>query len=164
MRKSYIIAALATAGLAAAAPVTGQVRVGGHGGVGIGNSVRVGVPRVQTPRVDSRVGVETRARARVNSQGPARASVRARARANENSVLRADLLPPNLVGLRTGLVVRNSAGVRVGTVSRIVTSDDGRVRTVLVAREGRRGTIALTPRTLRVDGDLVTTTAVRLNR
>lgn len=164
MRNRYIFAALATAGLAAAAPALGQIGVGGQGGVRVGSSARVGLPRIEAPRVDSRVGVETRTRARVNSQGPAHASPRARVRANTNSVLRADLLPPNLVGLRTGLVVRNGAGVRVGTVNRIVTSDDGRVRTVLVARDGRRGTIALTPSTLRVDGDVVTTTAVRLNR
>jgi hypothetical protein len=168
MRKSHIFVALATAGLIASGQALAQGRggglgvgLGGHAQGGLGVGLGVGSQRIDT---GTRVGVDVRDQARINSQGPAHANVRARTRANQNSVLRADLLPPNLIGLRTGLVVLNSAGVRIGTVSRIVTSDDGTVRTVLVARDGRRGALRLRPGTLTVSGDTVTTTAVRLNR
>lgn len=169
MRRSHILTALAASALLAGGQALAQGRGGGHGqgglGVGLGSQGRghIGVG-VGNQRIDTRTGIDVRTDARVNSQGPANANVRARTRANENSVLRTDLLPPNLVGLRTGLVVRNQTGVRIGTVSRIVTSADGSVRTVLVARDGRRGSIRLGPNTLIVSGDTVTTTAVRLNR
>jgi hypothetical protein len=166
MNRNYLLTALATASLMVGGQALAQGRGGGHGqgGVGIGAQTRGGVGvRVGTPR-GNRVGVETRTRARVNSQGPVHANIRARTRANENSVLRADLLPPNLVGLRTGLTVRNRAGARIGTISRIVTSDDGRVRTVLVTGADGRHRIRLSPSTIIVDGDVATTTAVRLNR
>lgn len=157
MRNSLIFAALATAGTIVTAPASGQIRVGGQGGVGVGGSVRVGVPRVETPRIDTRVGVDARTRV----DGPAAVDLRARNRTRAGVGVN---LPDHLLGLRTGLVVRNRAGVRVGTVSRIVTSADGTVRSVLVARARGQGHLRLAPDALRVDGNVVTTSAVRLNR
>jgi hypothetical protein len=176
MKSKLILAALASAGLVAGAPAFGQglgVKLGGQGhsriGVGHGQGVGVGVQGrsrvgIGHDRIRVRSGVDTRTRARVDSQGPANANIRARTRADANSVLHDDLLPPNLVGLRAGLTVRNAAGVTVGTVRRIQTSADGSVRAVLIAGlDDSRRLIPLSPRSLSVDGDVVTTTAVRFN-
>ena len=165
MTKSQILVAVAAAAFATGAPALAQVALGGQGGVNVGGAVGVGLPRLETPRIDTdtRVGVDVRTDARANSQGPAHANARARTRADANSVLSADLLPPNLAGLDTGLAVFNETGVRIGTVSRIVADANGRVRTVLVARDGRRGAVRLDPDTLSVSGGVVTTTAARFN-
>lgn len=152
MRKSHLLAALTT-GLVATGPALGQIRVGGQGGVGVG----VGLPRVETPRIDTRVETRTRV------ESPVEADVRTRTRAQADGDARL-VLPDHLVGLRTGLVVRNRAGVRIGTVSRILTSADGSVRSVLVARARGRGHLRLAPETLHVGGGVVTTTAAQVNR
>jgi hypothetical protein len=55
-------------------------------------------------------------------------------------------------------------GTTIGTVSRIVTSRDGTVRSVLVTgADGERRRIRLAPGTLSVNGDVVTTTSTRFN-
>ena len=105
-------------------------------------------------------GVDTRTDARANSQGPANASPTGVANSNENSVLHDSTAPASdLTGLRTGLVVRDSSGTQIGTISRIVTTPDGRIQNVLVTSADRR-TIRLAPGTLTLSGDVVTATSV----
>jgi hypothetical protein len=105
-------------------------------------------------------GVETRTEARANSQGPANASPAGVANSNENSVLHDESAPAsNLAGLRTGLIVRESSGTQIGTVSRIVTMPDGRIQNVLVTNADRH-TIRLAPGALSISGDVVTATSV----
>ena len=113
-------------------------------------------------RTDGRL---RRGEARVNSRGPANASDRALSRANENSVLFGTRAGGALSGLATGMVVRDSAGMTIGTVSRINRSGDGSVRNVLVATEGGgRRIIPLAPETLTVSGDAVITTRLTNRR
>ena len=114
---------------------------------------------------DLTTGVDTRTDARANSQGPDHASDTGIANSNENSVLHdSTVTSPDLSGLETGMTVRNSAGTELGTISRIVTSDDGTIRSVLVAgADGQRRTIQLRPGTLTLSGDIVTTTDTRVN-
>ena len=139
--------------------------MGGGVGVGLGGSTRGGLDLDVGRNLDVNQGRETRIDARSNSRGPVRANSRARVRANENSVLRTNPVTlPDLSGLRTGLVVQNRSGVTIGTVSRIVRSDDGTIRTVLVTgADGQRRRIRLAPNSLSVNGDIVTTTALRLD-
>ena len=104
------------------------------------------------------IGVCTRTDARVNSRGPARnANVRARARATSNSVLATGRTAVDLSLLRNGLVVRDSAGARIGTVLRINRADDGRIVNVLV-RDGDRANRSARAQLASIAGDVVTTT------
>ena len=166
MNSRHILTALATASLVAGGSALAQGRGGGHGGghgqghgVGVGVGVGVGHDRI---RVDSDirrndVGVNTRDDARLNSRGPDNANVRARARANDNSVLARGRVSTDLTLLRTGLVVRNSAGTNLGTIRRINRTRDGRIVNVLVRDPlGRSRTIPVAPNSLRISGGLVT--------
>jgi hypothetical protein len=186
MKTRYIFTALATASLVAGGQAIAQGRGGGHGGghggggAGVGASARGGLGGgLDRMRVDSDVrvgtqtgtrvgrdfGIETRTQARARSQGRAHASDRGIERSNENSVLHdSEIIAPELTGLTTGLTVRNSAGTNLGTVRRIIRSDDGTIRSILVAgADGQRRTIQLRPGTLTLSGGIVTTTDVRVN-
>jgi hypothetical protein len=65
----------------------------------------------------------------------------------------------SLASLTTGMTVRTASGQTIGTVSRVVRSADGTVRTVLV-RTSTRGKrlVNLAPRSLSISGGVVTTT------
>ena len=171
MKTNLILTTLATASLIVGGQALAQGRGGGHGGghgqagarvglpgVGLGTSTRGGIGvGVGRDRVNADVGVRTRTDARLRSQGPAHANPRARARANHHSVLADGRVASDLSLLRTGLVVRNGAGVRLGTVTRINRANDGRIVNVLV-RDTRGRTMPLAPNSLSVSGDIVTTT------
>ena len=186
MKTKHILTALATASLIVGGQALAQGRGGGHGGghgaggVSVGGSAQgrlgggldrtrvntdVGVRAQTGTRVGRDFRIQTRTQARARSQGRAHASDRGIERSNENSVLHdADVIAPDLSALATGLTVRNSNGVTIGTVDRIVRSNDGRIRSVLVSgADGQRRTIQLRPGTLSVSGDIVTTTDVRVN-
>jgi hypothetical protein len=103
-------------------------------------------------------GIEARTDARVNSQGPSHASDRAIVRANQNSVLAGTARTRSLANLSTGMVVRDTNGATIGTVTRVLRSGDGTVRNVLVRADGGTRVIPLAPSTLSVSGGAVTTT------
>jgi sporulation protein YlmC with PRC-barrel domain len=155
MGSKHLLIVLASAGLAVCGPALAQRGGGLGGGVGggTGGGVRGGG---DGPRGG---GTDARGESRVNSQGPLNADERAMYRANENSVLRGTSNDfGNLAGLRIGLSVVNRNGTTIGTVSRVVTDHQGRVRTVLVTgADGQRRRIRLAPRTVSVSGDVVTT-------
>lgn len=133
--------AVASIAIVTSSPVVAQGRGGGQGG---GNSS---------------TGVTTRTDARANSQGPAHAADRALERANQNSVLSGSTPVGSLANLRTGLMVHDSTGAMLGTVSRINRSPDGTIRNVLVTtNSGGRRVIALSPDSLSINGDVVTST------
>lgn len=177
MKSRTLLLALASASLIAGGQAIAQGRGGGHGGghgtmghggAGIGLG-RGGAELRGQGRMDVGIdrgrqrGVETRTRARANARAPERASDRAIERANENSVLYGTTRPPraDLSSLRTGLTVRNSAGVELGTIRRVNRSSDGTVRSVLVASAEGQRTIPVRPGSLSISGDVVTTTQVR---
>jgi len=126
-------------------------------GAGLGGTISGQVR--SGPGVD--FGVTTRDAARVNSQGAAHASDTGRAHANANSAIASGTNASALAGLMTGETVRDSSGATLGTVSRIERSDDGTIRTVLVASaDGKRHrTIRLAPSSLSLSGGVVVTTA-----
>jgi len=111
-------------------------------------------------RTDARTdGRARRTEARSRSQGPAHASATGIAHANQNSVLAGATTNVSLGGLSTGMIVRDTQGMTIGTVSRVIRSADGSVRNVLVATEsGRRRIVPLAPETLTLSGDAVITT------
>jgi hypothetical protein len=150
MNSRILTAALAGAALSIAAPALAKPG-GGHGG-GNGGGVHVGAG------VGHDRGVTTRTDARVNSRGPMHASDRAISRANGNSVLAGTVRTRALVGLGTGMTVRDTNGVTIGTVSRVLRSGDGTVRNVLVRSATGQRIIPLAPGTLSVSGGAVTTT------
>lgn len=113
-------------------------------------------------RISSTRSVGMRGRARVstrsNSQGLMHASFTAIARANSRSALaRSAVRASALPGLNTGLTVKGRGGATIGTVSRIVTGADGKIRLVVASSSTGR-TIRLAPNTLSVSGGTVTTT------
>ena len=92
------------------------------------------------------------------SQGLMHASLGAIQRASPRSVLaRAAVAPSALPGLDTGLTVKGSGGATIGTVSRVVTGADGKIRLVVATSPTGR-TIRLAPNTLSISGGVVTTT------
>lgn len=101
----------------------------------------------------------TRVRA-AKSQALMHASLTAIAHASPRSALaRASVPRSALPGLTTGLTVKGSSGATVGTVSRIVTGTDGRIR-LLVATSSSGRTVRLAPNTLSVSGGVVTTSSI----
>ena len=100
--------------------------------------------------------------ATTNSQGPAHASTTGIAHANEHSVLASGAVAATaLPGLTTGLVVNNSGGTQVGTVSQVVTGTDGSIRAVVVTGTDGK-TYRLAPSSLSISGNIVTTTSTTI--
>jgi hypothetical protein len=100
--------------------------------------------------------------ATVNSQGPANASPTGIAHANSNSVLaRGAVASSTLPGLTTGLVVNNSSGTQVGTVSRVITGPNDTIRAVVVTDSSGK-TYTLAPSSLSISGSVVTTTSTSI--
>jgi hypothetical protein len=92
------------------------------------------------------------------SQGAANANLGAVATANVNSALAAGAVASSaLPGLTTGLTVKTSAGASLGTVSQVVTGEDGSIRLVVVAGADGK-THRLMPNKLSISGGVVTTT------
>jgi hypothetical protein len=163
MYRKLLAAAVASTALVAAPAFAQHGPGGGHGpgpagGLGTNVGGHVGLGSMGGPGTN--VGVDTRAQARVNSQGPAHASPTGIAHANINSVLKGGAVVGGpLTGLTTGMTV-NFNGNAVGTVQRIVTSNDGTVRRVLVTTtDGRM--VSLSPSTLALSGGVLTTTRFR---
>jgi hypothetical protein len=160
------------------------MRLGGMAGPGpIGMSARVNdqalvraAPRAtvrSNTRSALRMSSATRARARARlglaragragsiggrSQGLMHASLTAIERASPRSALaRSAVRPSTLPGLNAGLTVKGSGGATIGTVSRVVTGTDGKIRLVIASSQTGR-TIRLAPNTLSISGGVVTTT------
>ena len=86
------------------------------------------------------------------------ASFRSIERASPRSALaRGAVQAGVLPGLNTGLTVKGNGGATIGTVSRIVTGTDGKIRLVVATSPTGR-TIRLLPNTLSISGGIVTTT------
>ena len=165
MRSNILMAALASAALIATGPALSKGRGGGGhgGGASVGAKVNHGN---HGARVDTRVRTEGRVRrdeARAGSRAPLRASARARTRANENSVI-AGTSVGAAAALRSGMLVRDTNGVTIGTVRRVLTDGDGNVRNVLVQSADGQRTIPLSPSVLSVSGDVVTSTRLATSR
>jgi hypothetical protein len=108
-------------------------------------------------RATAHTNLSTRA---VNSQGLMHASFRSIERASANSVLARNAVATSaLPGLATGLTVKGNGGATLGTVSRVVTGADGKIRLV-VATSSAGQTIRLAPDKLSISGGVVTTTAL----
>jgi uncharacterized protein YwbE len=107
-------------------------------------------------------GVTTNANAsnrRVNSQGPAHASIQGLTHASPNSVLSSAGVT-TLTGLTTGLTVNNSAGTSIGTVSGILTNQAGAVVGIQVNLTGG-GTVTIPATTLTMNGTTVVTSSTQ---
>lgn len=150
MTRRIITAALAGMAILTAGPALskGRGQSGGHVGVGVGAGVGHGNGH----------GVSVRSDARINSRGPDHASDRALTRANRNSVLYGTTRTRALRDLSAGMTVRDTNGVRIGTVTRVLRSGDGSVRNVLVRSDTSARIVPLAPSTLSLDGGVVTTT------
>lgn len=138
-----------------AAP-TATVRSGTRSAVRVSSAVRTHT----SARPTSRVGLKASANASAGakSQGLMHASFRAIERASPKSALaRGAVQVSALPGLDTGLTVKGHGGATIGTVSRIVTGTDGKIRLVVVTSPTGR-TIRLVPNTLSISGGIVTTT------
>ena len=104
----------------------------------------------------------TNTQATTNSQGPAHESTTGISHANEHSVLASGAVASTaLPGLTSGLVVNNSSGTQVGTVTQVVTGTDGSIRTVVVTGTDGK-TYRLAPSTLSISGNIVTTTSTTI--
>lgn len=96
---------------------------------------------------------------RVNSQGPANASLRALTRASPNSVL-AGAGVTTLTGLATGLTVNNSGGTAIGTVDSVLTNRAGAVVGINVDLAAG-GTVFIPATTLTMNGTTVVTSSTQ---
>lgn len=136
-----------------------NVNVGGPGhGVGAGASMSTRV----SPRGGSTINATTGTHARVNSQSGVHASTRALAHANVNSVFRGSrVISGPLTGLTVGTAVRNSAGVQIGTIRKVLTASGGRVVNVLVRSNSSPRTIPMAPTSLNFSGGVVTASHLR---
>ena len=158
MFRNVLTAAFASAAFAAA-PALAQPG-GGHGGPP-GGHPGGGPPMTHPGGGPTGSGLPDAAmQGRMNSMGPEYASPTGIAHANENSVLKgATTVSGPLTGLTTGMTV-NFDGSAVGTVSRIVASNDGTIRRVLVTDMNGR-TVSLSPNSLALEGGVLTTTRFR---
>lgn len=177
-----LMAAAATAAFAASAPAFAQAH--GHmGGPPAGAGMQSQGPMnaspmgtmnaspnsvlnrpMTTPPVTTTdsMSASTNSQATTNSQGPAHASTTGISHANQNSVLaRGAVSSTTLPGLTSGLVVNNSSGTQVGTVTQVVTGTDGSIRTVVVTGTDGK-TYRLAPSTLSISGSVVTTTSTTI--
>ena len=117
-----------------------------------------------TTGTTSRTGTSfsTKSKALQNSQGPAHASPNGIAHASPNSVLaRGAVQSSTLPGLTTGLVVNNSSGTQVGTVSRVITGPNNTIRAVVVKTSSGQ-LVTLPPSSLTISGSVVTTTSTSI--
>lgn len=106
--------------------------------------------------------VSTKSKALQNSQGPANASPNGIAHASPNSVLaRGAVQSSTLPGLTTGLVVNNTSGTQVGTVSRVITGPNNTIRAVVVKTSSGQ-LVTLPPSSLTISGSVVTTTSTSI--
>lgn len=114
-------------------------------------------------RSDTRSALHAQTATRVRgatSQSLMHASLTAISHASPRSALaRASVSRSALPGLTTGLTVKGNGGTTIGTVSRIVTGTDGRIR-LLVATSSSGRTIRIAPNTLSISGGVVTTTSI----
>lgn len=101
--------------------------------------------------------------ARANRQGPSHASDQGVAHADAHAGLGAATTGGSLANLGVGMTVKDASGTVLGKVSHVQRSDDGTVRTVLVAAEHHR-TLRLAPDTLTLNGDIATTTQLSTRR
>ena len=119
-------------------------------------------PTVTTTMPTTNTNVSTKSKALENSQGPANASPTGIAHANENSVLaRGAVASSTLPGLTTGLVVNNSTGTQVGTVTKVITGPNNTIRAVVVTTTSGK-VVTLAPSTLTISGNIVTTTSTSI--
>lgn len=91
-------------------------------------------------------------------QGSMKTSPTGAASATEHAGPTSATAPESLSGLKTGLMVKDSSGATIGTVSKVEKTKAGKVRNVMVSSADGK-TIHLAPSTLSVSGDVVTTTS-----
>lgn len=108
---------------------------------------------------NSMVSTANASNRRVNSQGPAHASIQGLTRASPKSVL-AGAGVTTLTGLATGLTVENSGGTSIGTVDSIVTNRAGAVVGIRVDLTSG-GTVLIPATTLSMDGTTVITSSTQ---
>ena len=191
MFRNILTAASAGAALIAASPLLAQGPGGGGGGrpAGAGaagamnsqgpmNASPTGImnaspnsvlnrtptptPTAPTTSTTNTTNFNANSKALQNSQGPANASPNGIAHANSNSVLaRGAVSSATLSGLTTGLIVNNSSGTQVGTVSRVITGPNNTIRAVVVTTASGQ-TVTLAPSTLSISGNVVTTTSTSI--
>ena len=102
----------------------------------------------------------TNANGRVNSQGPAHASIQGLTHASPNSVL-AGAGVTTLTGLATGQTVTDTSGTSLGTVSNVITNRAGAVVGIQVSLTGG-GTVTIPATTLSMDGTTVVTSSTNV--
>ena len=183
---ALVSAALVVAGPALAGPAGGG---GHGGGAPMGMRGGFGAPMGPSMSVPSHVGINSRvnsqgmlyasprgiARSNTRSALHMQALTRMRGATNQSlmhasltaishasprsALARASVPKSALPGLTTGLTVKGTGGTTVGTVSRIVTGPDGRIRLLLATSSSGR-TIRLAPNTLSISGGAVTTSAL----
>lgn len=100
--------------------------------------------------------VTTTANGRINSQGPANASVNGLTHASPNSVLSGAGVT-TLTGLTTGLAVNTTSGSNIGTVSGVLTNRAGAVVGIQVSLANGQ-TITVPATNLSMNGTTVVTT------
>ena len=189
MFRNIVSTALVSVALAVAGPALAGPGGGGHGGGasigmrgGFGASMgpSMGEPRARiNSRVNSRgmLFASPRGIARSNSRSALHARMTTRTRGSmsrslmhasltaishaspRSALARASVSRSALPGLTTGLTVKGNGGTTVGTVSRIVTGTDGRIRLLLATSSSGR-TIRLAPNTLSISGGVVTTSSI----
>ena len=172
-----MLAAAATVAVAASGPAFAQAHGGPPPGAGAAGAMHSQGSMTVTPmgpmnaspnsvlnRPMSTTDVTGSAntQATTNSQGPAHASTTGIAHANEHSVLASGAVAATaLPGLTTGLVVNNSGGTQVGTVTKVITGPNNTIRAVVVTSTSGK-TYTLAPSTLSISGSVVTTTSTSI--
>ena len=176
---------MAAAAILVAAPAFAQGHGGGGGGGGAGgppagagansqgpmnaspnsalNQTTAMPPVTTAPTTTTTdINASTKSQATTHSQGPSHASPTGIAHASDNSVLaRGAVASSTLPGLTTGLVVNNSGGTQVGTVSKVITGPNNTIRAVVVTTTDGK-TVTLAPSTLTISGSVVTTTSTSI--
>jgi hypothetical protein len=127
-----------------------------------GSTMQTTTAPMTTPTTTTTGTVNGNSQATTHSQGPSHASPTGIAHASPNSVLaRGAVASSTLPGLTTGLVVNNSSGTQVGTVTRVITGPNNTIRAVVVTSTSGK-TYTLMPSTLSISGNVVTTTSTSI--
>lgn len=163
---SFIVTSLTALALASGAAAGGGHGGGGGGGLGGGMGGGFGAGGRFGGSGLSAGGSFGEA-SRINSQGSLHASSIAKGHADDEHSAIFDqptaVTSGALAGLSRGMTVKDQSGVTVGTVSKILRSDNGVVRVLVASSGGSRRTLSFAPSSLSISRGVVTTSRTSIH-
>lgn len=161
MRRHTLFATIATVAVATAMPAL--AKPGGNANVNAGAAARGSIDATARGSID--VGAKARGSTKVDNTPITGTRLRSTDRTETRSKARTDLSTMGKASFGAdidGMAVVDSSGATVGTVTDVTTKGNGSARSVQVTLTDGR-IITLSPGSLTLEGDVLTTTSVETN-